>query len=142
MKNTIITVIVLAIIAVLFYFGYQKMITSDSVDVQEQPETVVKEFGEFSDFVRADLTDDEKMELKQILEQRDAKVAEMKQILADEFAKDEAERDMETAYAKIAEIREEIRSQILPFIDGQKADQFEIFFNTLGAEIESDYILK
>ncbi|PID83645.1 hypothetical protein CSB11_00330 [Candidatus Campbellbacteria bacterium] len=144
MKNTIVTIIILAIIAVLFYFGYQKMINNNDAEQTDNNNVAVevKEFGDFSDYLKSDLTDEQKGQLRDILAKREQKVVEMKQILAEEYGKDDAERKMEVAYGQVAQMRDEIKNQILPFVDSEKMEQFNAFFDTLGTEIESEYILK
>ena len=148
MKTTIGTIIVFILIILGLYFLYTSETVKNYLNktandaLEKAPNEIVKnlEFEPFTEYLRSDLTDEEKEQLRSILADRRNKLSEIDGILSEEFEKTDA--DMGVAFIKVAEIRESIKKSLLPFIDQNKMQDFEEKYAELGRDIESRYVTK
>jgi hypothetical protein len=148
MKTTITTIIVFILIITGLYFLYTSDFIKDYLNkttddvLEPAPLEVVEnqEFEPFTKFLRADLTDDEKNNLRFILKDREGGLKLIEDILSKEFEKESA--DMAMAFMEVAQIREDIKSTIMPYIDPDKITDFDEKYRELGQEIESRYVTK
>lgn len=144
MENTNTRNIILTILALMIVIGgvvYFNSSDTNKVEtvVEDRIEVIeVKEFGEIDSFVRADLTDERKEDLKIILEQRKDRQVQIKDILDKAYA----DGDMEEAWIEVQNIRDKCKERILPFISESQIENFEKFCAEGGEKIEADYVLK
>jgi hypothetical protein len=150
MKTSIMTGALLAGVVVGVYFLY----TSDMVNnylkksTTEITETTdfngiegePKEFGVFSSYFKGDLSEEEKVILKQVIADAEEKLEGSYKVLNKEFAREDG--DMNMAFIKSEKIRQEIKETLLPYIDELKMEMFDEKYRELGRELESEYILK
>lgn len=150
MKTSIATGLVLVAIIAGIYFlytsdmvsNYLKKSTEEITQTQPVPgpEGQVMEFGEFTDYFRTDLTEEEKTTLREVLSDRDVSLDDVYATLNREFNKEEG--DMDAAFEKAEEMRQEIKDTLTPYIDETMMEQFEEMYRQLGRDLEAEYIVK
>ncbi len=150
MKTSIATgAVLVAIIAGIYFLytsdmvsNYLKKSTEEITQTQPVPGPAgqPKEFGEFTEFFRKDLTSDEKEELKRVLAERENRLKDVYSVIKKEYDKEEG--DMEKAFRRADSIRQEIKNTLLPFLDKTKRAEFEERYRQLGRDLEAEYIAK
>ena len=144
MENTNTRNIILAILGLIVIIGGVVYFTGLNIGVEELntenkvEENQIKEFGDIDDFVKKDLTEEQKEDLKIILEQRKERQIQIRDILEMAYKKGE----MEEAWIEVNKIRETCERRILPFIADSKIYNFENYCALEAGKFEADYVQK
>lgn len=139
-KNLILGVVGVIVISVVIggYFLMNGSSEEVEINTEEMNEVVYNEFGEFSEFVRSDLSETEKEELRGILtEIENEKEASIK-FLTDEFKSKNGE--MGEAFITVNESMDTVKSKLSIFLD--EGTNFENFWVEKMREMESKYVTK
>ena len=144
MENTNTRNIILMILGIaILGAGALYFVSNDTENIvennnKEVVENILPEFGDITSFVKKDLTEDQKEDLKIILEQRKDRGVQIKDILDSAYEKGE----MEEAWIQVVEIRDKCKNRILPFINESKTDQFNAYCAKGAEKLEADYVQK
>ena len=91
------------------------------------------EFGDLTPFIKPDLTTGEKEKLLEILDKRSVLQGEIQALESYEW-------DKIIRLRELKQQREQIRQQLLPFVDPQKVDKFNNYCNQLWEKVQNKYI--
>ena len=143
LKNKNIQIGILALLGVAllgtgaYYFFPKK--TNPELEKQKLEEQVKnKEFGDLSEFIKTDLSEKQKLELKKILELRKQRQIQMKEILDDAYKNG----GLEEAWSQVEKIREKCESRILPFVRIGSEKKFYAYCSKLAEKLEANYVQK
>ena len=140
-KKEILIILVGIIILIGGYFVYSKYFKNyrKNSDEEVKKEEVKLEFGDLTPFIREDLNDNEKEELKNILSLLPEREAIAKNILDDYYKNG---KDMMEAYIKVDEMEKKCLEKLDKFIKEDKKQDLKDYFDNRIEEMESYYVEK
>jgi hypothetical protein len=124
-KNIVLGLVGVVIIIMAGYFLLNDDTDNEKkVVVEDKMELVVNdEFGNFSQFFKTNLTEEEEKNLEDILARLEEKKEEALKVLEEAFTNDNG--DMGIAFETANSIAEEIKAELLLFVDMDKSLEFE-----------------
>ena len=108
---------------------------SDKNQIQNQA------FGDISTFIKTDISPTDVEKLKNILSDFEIEKLKLDKMLQNAYKKSDPQA-LDDAFLKVEKVLNRYKVKILPFIDNNKRQDFEIYFQSIGETLESKYVSK
>lgn len=141
-KNIVLGLVGVVIIIMAGYFLFSDNTNNEKTVVEEDEiEFVVNdEFGDFSEFFKTNLTEEEQRNLEDVIIRLEEKMEEALKVLEEAYLNNSG--NMGIAFEEANSIVEEIKAELLLFVDESKLYEFEEAWTEMMRDLESIYLLK
>ena len=146
-KIIIFGLLIIFAIGSLFFYFYKPSVDKKDIGQENGNQKVLNQptasitFGDISNFVRKDISQEDIVKLKKILENFNSEKLKLNKMLENAYKKSDPQI-LDDVFMRVENTFSKYKKLIIPFIATDKIKDFEIYFQSEGADLEDPYISK